>query len=61
MSQVSGAFSVQNGVPVRVLLIGLANTVSGPMITVGMATIVGLIFMLALRRGNTSSSPTGLP
>jgi hypothetical protein len=55
LSQFSGAFSVQNGVPLRVLLVSLANTVSGPMITVGMATIVGLIFMAATRSRNTSS------
>jgi hypothetical protein len=42
-------------VPLRVLLVSLANTVSGPMITVGMATIVGLIFMAATRSRNTSS------
>lgn len=61
MSQVSGAFSVQNGVPLRVLLISLANTVTGPMITVGLATIVGLIFMLAVRRRNVPSSRPDLP
>jgi hypothetical protein len=62
LSPSQGSFSVSEGqgLPVELVLRNLAYAVSTPMITVGMATIVGLIFLLAVaaRPGRSDSDAT---
>lgn len=48
ISRMSGGYDPNQGVPIEIILANLAYSVSGPMVAVGLATLIGLIFLRAV-------------
>ncbi|WP_308467117.1 hypothetical protein [Rathayibacter soli] len=54
---VNVSYDPRGGVPLNAVLLNLAYSVGGPLITTGLATVVGLLFLLAVRHHQGQRRP----